>query len=617
MESFYGGRNGAAFVIVARFDGVNIPQDESNPTYTITEYAYDSATNKFILTTKENGGNIAVDEENNVYLIAKNNENKILYQTWQDHRNNGEKINDTDYEFPKKRAQGMVQCFAQGAKTTSIVNYGEYVIIDALLNMNEKSNLDNGKIYRRGMDIQNELAGAEYIGQVAGTCGDMPNFDILDYDVVAAGAHKESEYKLGNKGLVPGATTTGGVTKYIDGIKYAYANITDKDGQTTGYKIGFQIPYSVIDIIGTAISPYDPKKSSYNQSKKQLEYSNLSDRIDDLKHPFYQKWNVSIPKGVKGDSFSQMEVITTEPKQGASYYTASKAYVGSIDKATDTYALSQDADAESAEWRKINVNGAEYYIKNIDTEKDIVRCKLTSYNRIEAGDSTFMEVAPYKYVQEYIVAEPDELFPETPEYHLLALYSDDAMIRGQKTYSYYSKTQPPISDKWVDLGNVRGIEVSVKVMGNFETLDDFKVVFGNDLKKPPESRYAGWGYTIGSENENKAFYLYDYDREVWYFAGRFTGENGVKHLTYYNVPAVFIEGDTSYSGYPYRVELSTPETTDWYSADIRLDAKLINLEIFGPMVNTTENKTYIYAKSKPDFDVVIPCIVCTEMGRTE
>jgi len=40
----------------------------------------------------------------------------------------------------------MVQCFNQGGVTTNIVNYGEYVIIDA------PNSVDNGRVYRRGMN---------------------------------------------------------------------------------------------------------------------------------------------------------------------------------------------------------------------------------------------------------------------------------------------------------------------------------------------------------------------------------------------------------------------------------------------------------------------------------
>ena len=41
MESFYGGRQGASFVIVKRFDGIDIPQTQENPIYRVGWYAKD------------------------------------------------------------------------------------------------------------------------------------------------------------------------------------------------------------------------------------------------------------------------------------------------------------------------------------------------------------------------------------------------------------------------------------------------------------------------------------------------------------------------------------------------------------------------------------------------
>ena len=51
----------------------------------------------------------------------------------------------------------MVKAFRQGG-SYKVVNYDEYVLIDTV-NKNDK---DNGKIYRRGYDYNNDLGGAIY-----------------------------------------------------------------------------------------------------------------------------------------------------------------------------------------------------------------------------------------------------------------------------------------------------------------------------------------------------------------------------------------------------------------------------------------------------------------------
>ena len=76
----------------------------------------------------------------------------------------------------------MVNSFRQGAGTTHIVNYGEYVMIDA------PGYDDNGRAYRRGMDYTEEYnpnsfehpgGGAEYIGQFVGPQGEPGGIHIL------------------------------------------------------------------------------------------------------------------------------------------------------------------------------------------------------------------------------------------------------------------------------------------------------------------------------------------------------------------------------------------------------------------------------------------------------
>jgi len=91
--------------------------------------------------------------------------------------------------------------FQQGGVTLREVNYGEYVMIDPG-NVNDPN---NGKIFRRGMDLSNEYGGGIYIGQIQGPEGKIKNLEVGDYDPTAAdpqGGHKEYTPTAG--GLVPG-----------------------------------------------------------------------------------------------------------------------------------------------------------------------------------------------------------------------------------------------------------------------------------------------------------------------------------------------------------------------------------------------------------------------------
>ena len=62
-----------------------------------------------------------------------------------------------------KSYQEMVNNFKLGNEY-SIINFDEYVIIDSI-------DANNGEIYRRGYDYNNEKGGAIYVGKVSGPIG--------------------------------------------------------------------------------------------------------------------------------------------------------------------------------------------------------------------------------------------------------------------------------------------------------------------------------------------------------------------------------------------------------------------------------------------------------------
>ena len=192
----------------------------------------------------------------------------------------------------------MKAAFAQGPNYTE-VHYDEYVLI----NTTNKNDLTNGNIYRRGYDFNNaETHGAEYVGCIAGPSGDAPQLSLATLDQVNAlndGTGKFSQGTLTptNNSLVPGKSGN----SYNDGIQWAAYSVKDPNGTESTAYVGFKFPYSVIDFSTTAVTPY--RNGTYTDTSSAT-------RTDSGTHPFYEHWNINIPKGIKGDSIKDLQVLT-------------------------------------------------------------------------------------------------------------------------------------------------------------------------------------------------------------------------------------------------------------------------------------------------------------------
>ena len=324
MESFYGGRSGAAFIIVKHCDGIDIPQPDKNGNYAFT------------------GGYYAVDNNKKLILsggapIAREASNQNAY-SWEYFLHDSNIVvptsNGGTYSFADKLAEGMVQCFEQGAASSSEVNYGEYVIIDTIINLHNKNDDDNGKVFRRGMDYQADLAGAEYIGQIVGPQGETPEIDITHYlDIVAMSPHKQDTYNPVQQDIIPGSyIDASGTRQFEDEIKFAYATMKDAAGNIIGCQIGFQIPTLINEFEANSIDPYTnriPGTSGFSSKYTDLIVEDPTEWDgQNWKHPFYEKWQISIPQGYHGVNSTNIEIIPSFTRPA--YVTATENYPGAV-----------------------------------------------------------------------------------------------------------------------------------------------------------------------------------------------------------------------------------------------------------------------------------------------
>ena len=187
----------------------------------------------------------------------------------------------------------------------SDVHYNEYVLI----NTENKNDPDNGRLYRRGYDYTNDLGGAIYVGTIVGPSGQAPHLEMATIEEVKEKQQGEGyDYRYGEGrysptvDLVPGKTDDG---SFNDDIEWAYCSVRDENGIDTTAYIGFRFPYLVAEFEASSVEAY------YNRDSEEANFNNtdLIKRTDNKDHPYYEHWKISVPKGIKGDTFKDFELV--------------------------------------------------------------------------------------------------------------------------------------------------------------------------------------------------------------------------------------------------------------------------------------------------------------------
>ena len=185
-----------------------------------------------------------------------------------------------------KSIDAMITAFTNDSEGVE-VGYGDYVLINT---EEALRNTDNGKLFQRTLNPDNP----RYIGKIIGPAGYSPNVYFGDYDELIEERHtvltpedakriKFSESTSKDKiSLIPGTDTS-----VISAILKSERKFDDNNGEETDVTIGLQIPYHNLNIeafVGS--NPY-----TEDNLIKTTESG-----------PFYSKWALTVPKGVKGSS---------------------------------------------------------------------------------------------------------------------------------------------------------------------------------------------------------------------------------------------------------------------------------------------------------------------------
>ena len=355
----------------------------------------------------------------------------------------------------------MVAAFSRGGDYKT-VNYDEYVLIDT----ENKNNPDNGKIYRRGYEYNNSMGGAIYEGQIVGPAGLAPHTKMHTIDEVEQIQEREDftyrrgsgEYSPVGGNIIPGKYVEPGtgIIKYNDKISWAYCSVRDMNSHESTAHIGFKFPYTVIDYTTTSVSTYE--NGNYADTS-------AATRIDDGSHPFYEKWNISIPKGVKGDTFKNFRVMVAD--------NTIQSYTGQADDITNNrqvlvydyyhYDEKENGGMKTyyvGDYNKIsNITVSatglvtiEYTHDDNDTYQMRIPTSISINTGSTEGTGTQKVVITYANGDTEEIGQPLNYIMATAidnRYHLLVYYSDPA-----KRSAFSPKATYNGKNDWADLGYI-------------------------------------------------------------------------------------------------------------------------------------------------------------------
>lgn len=333
----------------------------------------------------------------------------------------------------------MVNNFKKGGEYTA-VNYGEFVIIDTWINLNNKASLENGIIYKRGFDylqedgtppnkddfkdkngnlnqdtynkamfkyFMNPGGGAIYVGKIVGPQGESPRLEVLPESIV-----KTYEDVWSGNGTLD--IVAGNEQKKIT---YAYCNLKDENSNIIGCVIGLTVPYHYFEITADSISAYS---GEFDADTQQWSYKNLIEKTygntDD--EPFYSKWHINIPEGLRGIDFVSLGVNPNSMQ----YYYETKDYTESetgtihrfdLDGVFHKVIASTDFDDTTSEFVIRYTTGENDRIKarflyNISFDKESNRIKV-EYSDYENGEHVSTLIgSPIKFIQRIEYDENDQ-----------------------------------------------------------------------------------------------------------------------------------------------------------------------------------------------------------------
>lgn len=293
------------------------------------------------------------------------------------------------------------------------------------------------------------------------------NFSAGWYRVETAPSAGQDSYSIDNESLVPGVTYDGyeidetgrkhlKPVHYQDTIDWRYVSVINENLSESTAFVGFRFGTPVIEFEAEAETAYYNR----NDAGDSLDYDNINlvapvstDTVDEqgnsVKHPYYSKWNIKVPKGIKGDCISNIRVIPASAELTMLVLDDNGNLVYNEERTKLLVAPYGDED-------------------DIANNRMVIVADYTNYDRVPEGDTGTIFLGDYNMIDEVDFTKEGTLticysHNDTEEYPELITWLTGLTLNketGEWVTTFNNQTQDNAKDTTQRLTWVKKIEIS-------------------------------------------------------------------------------------------------------------------------------------------------------------
>ena len=439
MSSYYGGKPGGAFVIVKSFTSIEemATQFKNGPGYKDVNF------DDYVMINTVNRNN---PENGQIFRRGLDYKTQTKIKNYKAVDGDQKKFEETSIVSGGAIYVGTV---AGPAGRAPLFNLGQYEELAQKAEVAEKTFTDLGLTYSEtsvdedvvsalntqypnGLNIYGDNLSREY-NCVKVMFGDNYRYYYCDnflwsgnnnfsagwYRVETAPSAGQDSYSVDNGSLVPGVTYATDEKgdfiyeyedpenpdkskkhlkpiHYQDTIDWRYVSVINEDLSESTAFVGFRFGVPVVEFEAEAVDAYYNR----NDAEPSLTYDNINlitpvstDTVVEgktVQHPFHSKWDIKIPRGIKGDCISNIRVVPA----------SAELMMIEVDENGKLLYNENGTELTTTAYGR---NEAE--LDDIANSREIIVCDYTSYDRVPEGDTGVIFLGDYNMIDDISFAE--------------------------------------------------------------------------------------------------------------------------------------------------------------------------------------------------------------------